>query len=211
MTAAWLFDPFTPEPTGETHLHKEDYAIRTCSWAAARQLVEAHHYSGKSADIVIYRHGLYRRHGNTLVGVAVWMPPTRRAAESVDPDWQRVLCLTRLVVAPNEPTNAASYLLGRSMRLIKQDGRFHTLVTYADEAQGHTGAIYKATNWELIPPTERALQGDVIYIDGEGKQVSKRSPGGGSFTDAEMQAQGYRRLPASRKHKFVKRLRAVAS
>lgn len=207
----WLFDPFTPPPTNTTHLRKVDYTVRDCSWAAAKQLVAAHHYAGKSADITIYRHGLYRRVGNALVGVAIWMPPTKAAALSIDSDWQGVLCLTRLVVGPNEPTNAASYLLGRSMRIIKQDNRFHTLVTYADEAQGHTGAIYRATNWTYCEPTARSLQGDIAYTDSRGRRVSKRSPGGGSYTDAEMLSMGYSRIDASRKHKFIKRLRGGAT
>lgn len=130
------------------------------------------------------------------------MPPTRRAAESVaGAGWQGVLCLSRLVILPDEPTNAATLLLGASMRLVAADTRWHTLLTYADTRQGHTGAIYRATNWHYL-----GLQpGSSSWVDpGTGRQVARKATH--SRTVDEMLAAGYQRIPPSPKHKFVFRL-----
>ena len=114
----------------------------------AARLVREWHYSSSCPNTSTYRHGLYAAGLLTQCdGVAIWIPPTRAAGLAVNPTCPNgVLSLSRLVVAPWVPANGASFLLGRSMRLIDRQ-RWPTLLTFADTAQGHTGAIYLATNW----------------------------------------------------------------
>ena len=139
----------------------------------------------------------------THTGAALWIPPTRSAAEALltngrgDDDWQGVLSLSRLVVDPALPPNAASVLLGRSMRLIDRT-RWHTLVTYADTNQGHTGAIYRATNWTCDGPVPA---GDV-WVNQIGEQRGRKR-GGRTMTAAQMEAAGFTRQPAAPKIRFV--------
>jgi hypothetical protein len=197
------FGDLAPAPPAGSHLRKSDYAVRECPLGTALSFLREFHYAGGRATTCTYGHGLFRR--NCLVGVALWMPPTRVAALSVDDDWQGVLALSRLAVAPAEPTNAASFLLGRSMRLVAADRRFHTLLTYADERRGHTGAVYRATNWDYLG----VVQGAASWVDSDGHQVSARfgpPTARGTRTAAEMAGLGYERIASSRKHKFVKRL-----
>jgi hypothetical protein len=120
---------------------KQDYEVRSIGLTTARALVVAHHYAKGGSNTGVYFHGLIQRaQPHVACGVAWWLPPTRRAAESVDRvRWRQVLALTRLVVTPEVPLNGASFLLGRSIRMIRADGRFVALVTYADESQGHLG------------------------------------------------------------------------
>jgi hypothetical protein len=171
---------------------------------AAVALIRAHHYAKGAPNTSTYRHGLYRSDTWPLVGdacgVALWIPPTRRAAESVaGSDWQGVLCLSRLVVVDDVPKNGASYLLGRSMKMIDRK-RWPVLLTYADTAHGHTGAIYKATNWERLGETPA---GDV-WVDADGMQRGRKR-GRRTLTVAEMGALGMTRLPSLPKVKFVHR------
>src|SRR3990167_7789893 len=56
---------------------------------------------------------------------------------------QYVLELNRLVIETTEK-NAASYLVGRSIRLLPKPT---IIVSYADTAQKHVGYIYQATNF----------------------------------------------------------------
>jgi hypothetical protein len=163
-------------------------------------MIIEHHYAHGAANTAVFRHGLYHR-DRGMVGAALWMPPTKVAAQSVHPHWRGVLCLSRLVVIPGEPTNAASYLMGRSMRIIRQDGRWHDLVTYADERQGHTGTIYQATNWTYLG----SRQGDPIYLDQEGRQVARKATK--SRTHTRMLDLGYQCVGRSIKHKYVKKIR----
>jgi hypothetical protein len=129
------------------------------------------------------------------------MPPTRVCAESVrGDDWRAVLSLSRLVVVPGEPQNAATLLIGGSVRLIRRDRRWRSLVTFADEGVGHTGVIYKATNWEYVGLARRRAP----WLTAEGMQVSEKAKT--SRTVAEMRALGLRRGAARAKRKFVMHL-----
>lgn len=53
-----------------------------------------------------------------------------------------VIELSRLSV-PRRSPNAASFLVGRSLRLLGD----HIVVSYADAGVGHVGNVYQATNW----------------------------------------------------------------
>jgi hypothetical protein len=172
----------------------------------AVNLIQLCHYAGGAPNTSTYRHGLYRNaDGEVLAhawGVALWIPPTRTAAESVaGDDWQGVLALSRLVVHPDVPANGASFLLGRSMRLIDR-ARWPVLLTYADTAQGHTGAIYRATNWTCLGTTP----GGDVWLDRYGRQTTRKK-GRRTLTAAQMTADGCTRQPSLPKVKFVHRVR----
>ncbi len=189
-----------------SHLRRSEYQVDTIPLAMARDLIAAHHYAGGSSNTAVYRHGLFHvAEPMECLGVTLWLPPTQPAAASVADDWRGVLSLTRLVVVPGMPTNSASYLLGQSIKLIRADGRFHTLVTYADEGQGHTGAIYRATNWDYLGP----MKGHPRWVDSAGRQVATKATTNRTYE--QMSQLGYQRLPASRKHKFVMRFRQSLS
>jgi hypothetical protein len=186
-----------------THLDRTRYKVRDVDQRTARELVAAHHYAQGGPNTGVYRHGLFLIGQDVPLGVAWWLPPTKVAAQSVaGEDWRSVLSLTRLVIVPDMPTNAASYLLGQSIRRIKRDGRWRHLVTYADEGQGHTGAIYRAANWTYVG----ASRGDRVYRDAAGRQVARKSASK-SRTHAEMLALGFIAGEPTRKHKFVMALR----
>lgn len=183
---------------------KCDYEVRSVigGHARATRFIEKHHYALGCSKTSVYVHGLYLRNGIELLGVAMWLPPTRVAAESVNKEnWRQVLSLTRLAIHPLVPTNGASFLLAASRKLIAAGRRFHSLVTYADEFMNHTGQIYLADNWTYCgagKPTPR-------WEDKDGRQVSKLATR--TRTSAEMIALGYTMVGSYRKHKFIKHLR----
>lgn len=181
-----------------THLRARTHEVRTIPLKLLRDRVAEWHYAGGSSNTATYRHGLFRRGGERCLGVAQWLPPTKGAAIKVYPEgeWRRVLSLSRLAIDPNMPTNAASFLLGRSIRLIRQDGRFDCLVTYADDSQGHEGTIYYATNWEYTGKTVAEAR----WVDGTGRQVARLATK--SRTKKEMETMGYRVDGKYAKHRF---------
>lgn len=185
-----------------TRLRKEDWRVADITPAQARDLVAKYHYSGGGSMTGVYFHGLFRVGDPEPQGVAHWLPPTRVAAESVNREaWQRVLSLTRLVVKPGVPSNACSFLMARSMKLITRDQRFVSLVTYADESQGHTGAIYLAAGWDYVGRTGPYPR----WVEPlTGRQVATLATK--SRTKAQMEALGYVNTGKFFKHKFVKHL-----
>ena len=61
-----------------------------------------------------------------------------------------VIELRRLCCVDDTPKNAESFLIGRSLKQLKKDWGGKKVISYADKEHGHTGVIYKATNWEMI-------------------------------------------------------------
>lgn len=181
-----------------TFLSKHAWEVRDVEPRLARSFIRSHHYSRSCSNTGVYWHGLYRRGGLELLGVAQWLPPHFESARRVLPDNPAAaLSLSRLAIADEVPTNGASFLLGRSIRLVRRGGRFRALVTYADTAEGHTGAIYLATNWRPLP----ALRSSIRWVDAEGRIVAKRSTR--NRTAVEMEALGYRRDGSAEKLGFV--------
>jgi hypothetical protein len=84
--------------------------------------------------------------------------------------------------------------------LIRADGRFTSLVTYADEYMGHTGAIYRASNWDYVGRTGPYPRWETA----DGRQVATKATV--NRTKAKMEALGHRRVGSYYKHKFVKHL-----
>ena len=180
--------------------------LRACDWRVgpidfkeAQRLVAEHHYARGGSNTFVYVHGLYRQGSDEPQGVAWWLPPTRVACESVNREqWKKVLSLTRMVVLPGVPKNAATFLLARSVREIRRDGRFVSLVTYADESQGHEGRVYRAANWTYVGKTGPYPR----WLDPQtGRQVAPKATV--NRTKAEMLNRGYKKQGAYFKHKYV--------
>lgn len=182
--------------TYKGRLNKKEWYVKDIPLSLAQELVKEHHYSGGGANTATYRHGLFKNDSEECFGVAWWIPPTKSAAHASYPkDWKAVLALSRLVVCPGVPKNAASFLLAKSMKLIDRV-RWPCLVTYADEWQGHTGGIYKATNWEYMGLTSP----EAVWTLG-GRMVARKA-GPKTRTKSEMEALGAVCLGRFPKHKF---------
>jgi len=143
---------------GEEKLRKNEWAVVPIDIDTARTLVENFHYAKSSTNTRVYTHGLFRKGeefwASNCLGVAWWLPPTKNAAIATwKGEWRKVLSLTRLAISPEVPKNGASFLLSQSIKLIDPE-KWHCLVTYADTWRKHTGAIYKATNWEYMGETK---------------------------------------------------------
>ncbi len=181
-------------------LRRSEWTVRDVAPREARDFIAQHHYAKGSSLTRVYSHGLYRvDDDSTLWGVALWLPPTRVAAESVNRAvWRKVLALSRLACTPEAPKNAASFLLSRSVARVRKDGRFVSLVTYADERMGHSGAIYRAANWTYVG----RMKGSPAWVDPEtGRQVATLSTK--TRTAAQMRDLGYEKIGTFGKHKFV--------
>lgn len=178
-------------------LRRSDWEVADVPIDVATALVQKYHYSHGAANTATVLHGLYRKGSPVDVGVAWWMPPTKAAALATYPEnWKGVLSLSRLVVAPDVPKNACSFLMGKSMRMIDRT-KWPCLVTYADEWQGHAGTIYKATNWVEVGVTRK----EPVFVIGD-RMVSRKA-GPRTRTHEEMFALGAVIVGRFSKRKFV--------
>ena len=105
--------------------------------------------------------------------------------------------MTRMAIIPGVPKNACSFLLARSIKKIREDGRFVSLVTYADESQDHKGLVYKAANWNYVGRTGPYPR----WVNQEGVQVAPKSTN--NRTKAQMEALGNKKVGSYYKHKYI--------
>lgn len=187
------------KPDIENILRSHEWYVADADIRDAKRMVVEHHYAKGGSVTGVYVHGLFNKATDNLHGIAWWLPPTRVACESVNKqEWKRVLSLTRLVMLPDTPKNACSFLLARSVRMIKKDGRFVSLVTYADESQGHSGTIYKASNWQYVGRTSATPR----WVDpATGRQVATKSTVNRTYE--RMRSLGYVLEGKFCKHKYV--------
>lgn len=183
-------------------LHADEWEVRPmANLSVATTLVVAYHYAAGAANTATYLHGLFHKGAfweAECMGVAWWIPPTRSAAEATYPaNWQGVLALSRLVIAPGVPKNACTFLLARSRKLIDR-AAWPCLVTYADEWRGHTGGIYRADNWQYVGKTRPEL----VYVL-NGRMVARKA-GPKTRTHAEMLAMGAELVGRFPKHKYIR-------
>lgn len=184
----------------EGRLRRKDWIVRPVSLEVARLLVQKYHYAHGGSNTATYLHGLFPRSAlfdMECRGICWWIPPTKSAAKATYPkNWQGVLSLSRMVIIPGTPLNAASFLLTRSMKYIDRK-RWPCLVTYADEWQGHTGTIYKITGWEYAGKTKP----EPIYVK-DGRVIARKA-GPKTRTHQEMLDLGAELVGKFSKHKFI--------
>lgn len=177
------------------------YSVEPIAHSAAHDFIKSYHYTKGMSNTAIFTHGMYDDLG-ALMGVAVWLCPTMRACKTVDPeDWKRVVSLSRLAVHPLVPKNAGSFLIARSIDFIRRDGRYRSLVSFADSSQGHTGHVYKASGWTYMGPTAATP----YWVDPKtGRMMSVKVTR--NRTVQEMRDCGYEFRGRFVKHKFVRYL-----
>jgi GNAT superfamily N-acetyltransferase len=112
-------------------------------------LFSAWHYAGPGRsgfDVGYYL-------GDELIGAVRFASPSRQGiASSLGYTTGEVLELTRLCIKPSyQIRNFGSWLLSRAEACVKKFyPNIKCLVSFADLAYGHTGAIYKASNWTFV-------------------------------------------------------------
>ena len=127
--------------------------------AQCDELVKARHYSRTPS---IFWRGFGLVIDGWVEGCVVYgqpSPPIQKHAFK-DRDF-RLYELSRLVIQTKE-RNAASFLIGQSLRLMETPC---AVISYADSAHGHAGIVYQATNWIYTGAT---VSHDVLYlVDGK--------------------------------------------
>lgn len=185
-----------------TKFRKEEWHVAPVQIGVASSLVQKYHYAGTGSVVAVYSLGLFLKGYSECFGVSWWLPAPKLSVDKFNPrGWRQTLILHRLVVHPAVPTNGASFLIGKSVQIIERGGKYNFLLTYADTEQGHTGAIYKATNWQY----EGLGEPSAVWVDKRGVRVSVYCCGR-SLSNTELKARGYIKVGEYPKHIYSMRL-----
>ena len=123
--------------------------IQVCDMQAVNSLLAEAHYLG---PVSACRYAFIWISEQEPVAAMVYRWPTARYLPS-DGSW---LELARWCLTPGAGKNAGSRMDRWTRRwLLTNDARVTTLVSYSDPSAGHTGALYKACNWQWRPTWHR--------------------------------------------------------
>jgi len=147
-----------------------DYTIEIITFSTISPFIEKYHYSKKTKGLKVQIcFGLFRpgKFGiPELVGGIIYaLPAMPHASQKYYPsDPSATIELVRLCCVDDTPKNTESYFISSTIRYLKKNTEFKVIISYADPEFGHSGIIYRATNFILFGMTGSKRK---ITIDGD--------------------------------------------
>lgn len=116
--------------------------VRVISLADAMPMI-LRHYLGRRPGVVLLSLGLFI--DGEMRGVCIFADAPKQASTRYG---GKTIELARLFIEDGVPTNAESFFMAAGLREAKRRlPKVYWVITYADPSVGHTGAIYRASNW----------------------------------------------------------------
>lgn len=148
----------------------KNYIVEETSFnPTVRKFLKKWHYSDYVNIQAKHTFCLFRE-GNfgipEMIGVCIYTRPAGPSAgQSYWPQApDKVLELRRLCLVDDTPKNAESFFVGWSIRWLKKNTDWEYIISYADEEQGHSGVIYRASNFKYLGKTS---PGRSLEVDGK--------------------------------------------
>ena len=101
-----------------------------------------------------YCFGLYD--GKALIGSMVFgRPAMANQWKKYGDKAEDVIELRRLACIDDTPKNTESFFIGHALRHLKKNTTIKAVISYADSNYGHSGIIYKASNFKYLGLTSK--------------------------------------------------------
>lgn len=141
----------------------KDFHIELCDRKDIKDFVEKHHYS-HSINGLRFSYCFKMTYRDEIIGAIIYGKMAmancwKKYAESE----QDIIELRRLVCIDETPKNTESFFIGVTLRWLKKNTTVKKVISYADPSFGHTGVIYRASNFEHIGYTSSGRV--IIYKD----------------------------------------------
>ena len=144
-------------------LDKHRCRIVECKFNDIRHIFEEFHYKkGHMGGGISMCFGMYI--DENLVGGSVLGKPRHLKKYAEHIDIRRMACLD------NSPKNSESFFLGQIIRWIRDNTQYTHVLSYSDLTVGHTGTIYKASNFY-----QKGVTSATKYIEWNNKIYHPRS------------------------------------
>lgn len=147
----------------------KNYKVHLVERKVVRDFIETWHYSKNINGLKsTFSFGLYD--GDELIGAMMYGKPAMnnqsQKYNKENPD--KVLELRRLCCIDDTPKNTESYFIGKTLKWLRKNTDYQTIISYSDLSFGHEGTIYKATNFKLVgvsPPGKIIMYNGKRYHD----------------------------------------------
>lgn len=134
----------------------------------SEQFILKHHYLKTTRSLLTKE--LFKLYdGGLLIGVAIFGLPC--SANVTKCYGRNTLELRRFATVDGREKNINSWFLGACLKHLRKYTKWKHIVSYADPNYGHTGIIYKATNWLYFGLENSNNPGKLLY---KGNKYSKR-------------------------------------
>ena len=141
-----------------------ELSVSPCERKDIKNFIEKWHYS-KSINGLMSDYCFQLSYKNELIGAMIYgRLAMANAWKRYGDDINDVIELRRLCCIDDTPKNTESYFIGKTLRWLRNNTTIKTVVSYADPEYGHSGIIYKASNFKLIGKTAK---GRVIMFSGK--------------------------------------------
>lgn len=149
--------------TPTSSLNVKDIKVELCNIKEIKEYVEKNHYSHNINGVKIsYCFKICLN--NKIVGGIIFGKISTKAWKRFSDSEEKVCELRRFVLDDNLGKNSESRILGICLRWIKNnDKNIEIIVSYADPKYGHSGTIYKASNFKYLGLTKK----DKGFLDPE--------------------------------------------
>ena len=179
---------------------KENYSISLIPCKTAKEFIRSNHYSRGCHNGPSPNYGLFEN--KSLIGcLMIATPCSENVRSSVfgKVNKSKVRELHRLFIIDDTPKNTESWFISRCLKMIREDRPdLWGLISFADTTEGHSGAIYRASNAIYCGMTSPAN----FYIDVDGRLRHPRQ-NGVNITLKNAESKGWRRVRRSAKHRFI--------
>ena len=121
------------------------------------------HYS-KSYRSLKHKHifKLVDNISDELIGVAIYGSPNSRHL-----DKQGLIELRRLCLIDETLKNSESFFISKTLKYLKNNTDYSGVISFADPNHGHTGTIYKASNFKYDGEEKNGNPRVILYGDKE--------------------------------------------
>ena len=144
---------------------KDKYYVKLVERKQIRDFIETYHYSQNiNGTIADYCFALYDKYTDEMVGAMFYGRMAMANQYRKYGERDEVTELRRLVLIDDTPKNTESFFIGYTLRWLSKNTNIKTVVSYADPNYGHSGIVYKATNFTHVGMTS---PGRVIMYKGK--------------------------------------------
>lgn len=139
------------------------YKVVPCDRSDVKEFIEEWHYS-KSINGLKIGYCFKLMDGDTMIGAMIYGKLAMGVWNKYVDEKEDLIELRRLCCIDDTPKNTESYFIGGTLRWLKKNTHIRRVISYADATYGHSGAIYKASNFKYYGMTAK---GRVIMYNGK--------------------------------------------
>lgn len=132
----------------------QDYIFSPTERKDIRDFIEKWHYS-HNINGVKHSYCFKMSLNNEIIAACIFGGiATKGVWEKYSDKEENIIELRRLCCIDDTPKNMESFFIGKCLKWLKNNTKIKRVLSYADYTYGHSGIIYKATNFKLLGQTK---------------------------------------------------------